>query len=116
MRGVQGPDWSHVDTQAKAEELVARGELVPLLLLPAEFGGDDDPGNVVYVPPFAIDLKRGFDMNTVLPLVESGKVTRYQAAPRYEGASFVPSAIDIQASEPGEVRMTLAIWGPPGQH
>lgn len=111
MADVDGPDWSQVDSQAKAEELVARGDLVRLLLLPADFGGDDDPGNVVYVPPFAADLKDGFDMNTVLPLIESGKVTRYQAVPRYDGASFVPSAIDIRASEPGDVQMTLEIWG-----
>jgi hypothetical protein len=109
-----GPDYSHVDSREKAEELVARGELVRMLLLPAEFGGDDDPGNVVYVPPFVVDLKRRHDMNIVLPLIEAEKVTRYQAAPHYEGASHVPSSIEIRASEPGDVQVTYEIWGEEG--
>ena len=108
---MDGTDYSHVDSKEKAEELAARGELAPLYLLPAEFGGTDDVGNVVYVPPFVVELKRRTDMNVILPLIESGSVTRYEATPRYEGASFVPSAIEIRGSEPGDVTATLAIWG-----
>lgn len=108
---MDGPDYSHVDSKEKVEELVTRGELAPLYLLPAEFGGTDDVHNVVYVPPFVVELKRRTDMNVIRPLIEAGNVTRYQAAPRYEGASFVPSAIEIRGSEPGDVQATLEIWG-----
>jgi hypothetical protein len=108
---MDGPDYSHVDSLEKAEALVAAGELAPLYLLPAEFGGTDDDHNVVYVPPFAVELKHRTDMNVILPLIESGTVTRYQAAPRYQGESFVPTAIEVRASEPGDFQSTLEIWG-----
>ncbi|WP_255209052.1 hypothetical protein [Paraburkholderia youngii] len=43
------------------------------------------------------------DRNIVAPLVQSGKVTRYKATPEYQGTSFIPIAIKVEASEPGQV-------------
>ena len=45
-----GPDFSAIDSREKAEELFRRGELEMLFLMPLEFGGIDDPRNVVFVP------------------------------------------------------------------
>jgi hypothetical protein len=109
--GGPGPDFSHVDSLEKAEELVSRGELARLHLFPPEFGGTDDPRNLVYVPPFVVDLKHQTDANVVLPLIEQGRVSSYEATPQYEGASFVPCAIEIRASDPGDVQTSLRIWG-----
>jgi hypothetical protein len=106
-----GPDFSHVDSLEKAEQLVSRGELARLHLVPPEFGGVDDARNVVYVPPFVVDLKQQTDANVVLPLIEQEQARSYEATPRYEGASFVPCAIEIRASDPGDLRTSLAIWG-----
>ena len=106
-----GPDFSHVDSLEKAEQLAARGELTRLHLMPLEFGGVDDPRNVVHVPPFVVDLKHGIDTNVVRPLIEQGQVRSYEATPQYEGASFVPCAIEIRASDPQEFRTSLKIWG-----
>ena len=106
-----GPDYSRVDTRQKAEDMVARGELVKMWLLPKLFGGEDVQPNVVYVPPFVADLKQGTDENTIGPLAADGKVSRYSATPRYLGNSFVPCSIEIQASEPIDFRSQIRIWG-----
>ncbi len=106
-----GPDYAHVSSPEEAERLVASGELARLHLLPTEWGGTDDPGNVVYVPPFVVDLKQRTDTLTIGPLVEQGTVTAYDVTPHYDGASHVPSSIEIHASDPGELRVSLRIWG-----
>jgi hypothetical protein len=106
-----GPDFSQVDSWEKVEELVSRGELTPVHLLPPEFGGEDVPENVVYVPPFVVEVKHGTDMNIIRPLIEDGSVREYVAAPRYEGSSHVPSSIEIRASNPGDFQTRLKIWG-----
>jgi hypothetical protein len=107
-----GPDFSHITSQSAALDLVRVGQLEPLLLLPDIFGGRDDvAANVVYVPVGLADVKRGIDENIVVPLAREGQVTRYVATPRYEGDSFIPTAITINASEPGSFTTTIAIWG-----
>lgn len=79
-----GPDFSHVTSAAQAEELTRAGRLEQLLLLPEVFGGRPDPGG------------------------EGHPVLR---PPEYEGASFIPIAIKITASDPGEFTTTIAVWG-----
>ncbi len=106
-----GPDYSVVTSREKASRLTEKGELVPMLLLPEMFGGDGNPGNVVFVPPFAADLKRRTDENIIRPLAAEGKITRYNAEPVYSGRSFVPVSVTVQAHEPGEFTETIGIWG-----
>jgi hypothetical protein len=110
-----GPDYRHVDSREKAEELYRRGELQKLLLLPTEFGGQDIPPNIVYVPAMAVELKARIDLNTIGPLAEKGQVSRYTATPEYEGKSAIPSLIRISATDPGHFEGTIAIWGKPVQ-
>lgn len=107
----EGPDFSEIDTQAKAMELFNQGELEKLFLLPLEFGGSDRPENVVFVPLGIAALKASTDANVVRKLAEEGKVTRYNAAPKYSGKSFIPVSIEIRATDPGDFVFNLAIWG-----
>ena len=109
--GGPGPDFSHVDSQEKAQALAGRGELARLHLVPPEFGGTDDVRNVVYVPPFAVELKHDVDAHVVRPLIEDGTVRSYAASAQYDGPSFVPSSIEIRATDPGDFQTTLRIWG-----
>jgi hypothetical protein len=109
--GGRGPDFSHVDSPAKVQELANRGELHKLLLMPAEFGGPDIAPNAVFVPAFAVDMKTRIDQNIIASLVREGKVKHYEATPQYEGRSFVPSCIRIVASDPGSFASDVAIWG-----
>ncbi len=106
-----GPDYSAVDTREKAQHLVDRGELVKLLLLPEQFGGDGRAENVAYVPPFAAELKIDTDTNIILPLALEGKVTRYAAKPEYSGRSIVPIAVKLLAYDPADFTYNIAIWG-----
>ncbi|MDP3855986.1 hypothetical protein [Phenylobacterium sp.] len=106
-----GPDYSHVDTREKAERLVERGKLVALLLLPEQFGGDWRAENIVFVPPFAADLKTRVDENIIIPLAIEGKVTRYRAEPEHAGRSMVPIAVKLVASDPADFTYNMAIWG-----
>lgn len=106
-----GPDFSGVDSLAKAIELFEQGVLEKLFLRPPEFGGPDHPLNTLYVPVGIAAIKAGIDTNIVAPLAAEGKVTQYQAVPEYQGASFVPVAVKIVASQPGEFSTTIAIWG-----
>lgn len=104
------PDFSLVDSEAKADEMLQAGALERLLLLPARFGGREVPENIVYVPVGIAFAKTGID-NIIAPLVSEGRVSRYSAVPRYQGNSLVPVAIDVTASAPGHFTSTIKIWG-----
>ena len=110
-RPPEGPDFSDVDSLAKARELAEQGRLERMFLMPPEFGGHDIPPNVVYVPPGMAAVKSGIDENVVGPLAREGKVTRYIATPEYQGRSFIPIAVTIVASDPGEFTATINLLG-----
>lgn len=106
-----GPDFRAVDSLAKAQKLAASGHPQKMFLLPVEFGGQDTPPNWVLVPHWVVEKKAETDDNVIRPLAAEGKVSTYRATPQYQGKSFVPNAISIEASNPGSFRMTIAIWG-----
>lgn len=106
-----GPDFSGIDSREKADELFRRGDLEKLFLIPLEFGGVDNPLNTLYVPVGIAAIKAGIDNNVIGPLASDGKVTEYKATPEYQGKSFIPIAIKIVASNPGEFSTTINIWG-----
>lgn len=106
-----GPDFSDIDSRAKALELFRQGQLEKLFLLPLEFGGADRPENIVFVPPGIAALKASTDINVIGKLADDGKVTRYTAVPRYAGSSFIPISIEITATDPGNFVYTIAVWG-----
>lgn len=106
-----GPDFSGIDSQAKAEDLFHRGDFEKLYLFPLEFGGEDVASNVLYVPIGMADVKSGIDNNVIGPLAAEGKITQYKAEPEYQGKSFIPIAIKITAWNPGQFTTTINIWG-----
>ncbi|MFI8616461.1 hypothetical protein ACIGHN_13250 [Acidovorax sp. NPDC077693] len=105
-----GPDFSALDSNEKVKAAAAAGQLVPMLLMPEEFGGPREGMNVVYVPAWAAEQKRQIDLGTVIPLAQQGTFTKYAAEPKYKGNSFVPSAITVRAHEPGDFTATVDIW------
>jgi hypothetical protein len=106
-----GPDFSEIDSRAKAEELFRRGNLENLFLMPLEFGGEDNLLNTLYVPIGVAGIEAGMDNNVIRPLAAEGKITHYKAVPEYEGKSCIPIAIRIAASDPGNFSTTIKIWG-----
>jgi hypothetical protein len=106
-----GPDFSGVNTREKALALVDEGKLEPLYLMPPEFGGPEDPRNIVYVPIGIAEIKRSTDVNIIAPLIQAGDIQNYSAVPEYRGSSFVPMAIKIEASDPKRFQSEINIWG-----
>lgn len=106
-----GPDFSRIDSREKAEALFRRGQLEKLHVMPLEFGGEDIPINILYVPLGVAAIKSGIDNNVIAPLAAEGKVSNYKATPEYQGNSFIPIALKIVASDPGQFSTTIAIWG-----
>jgi len=106
-----GPDFSGIDSPAKAEALFRRGDLEKMFLMPPEYGGEDSPLNTLYVPVGVAAVKAGIDRDVIGPLVEGGRVSRYTAEPEYQGKSFIPIAVKVTAWDPGEFTTTISIWG-----
>jgi len=106
-----GPDFSQIDSRAKAEQLLQSGTLEKLFLMPLAFGGEDVPPNVLHVPIGVAAIKDGIDANIVGPLAAEGKISKYKAEPEYRGDSFIPIAIKITAWDPGQFTTTISIWG-----
>ena len=104
-----GPDFSHIDSNEKAEQEHAAGNLVKLYLMPLEFGGADNPMNVLYVPEFTTGLKARFD-TMIEAMLEDGKSLGYSASPEYKGSSFIPSAIVITVTGDASIEETIQIW------
>lgn len=105
-----GPDFSSLNSREKAEAAARQGDLAPMLLMPEEFGGEPIGPNLVFVPAWAAEQKHRIDVGTVLPLAESGKISKYSAQPSYKGDSFIPSSITVRAYEPGDFTATIEIW------
>ena len=63
---MQGPDFSQIKSVKQAEDLVRRGEVERLLLLPQEFGGKEVPENVVYVAAAIRLMNEQVDRNVII--------------------------------------------------
>jgi hypothetical protein len=102
-------DYSKVDSREKTEELASRGILRQTYLFPLEFGGQDDPINIVYLPkPAALD-KKVFDQR-VMDLAQQGKISNYSATPSYKSNSFIPESIQIEAAGEGGISANIEVW------
>lgn len=108
-----GPlDFSNVTSDAIAVQLSEQGKLEKLWMVPATLGGEDDPRNVVYVPPAASALKGQFT-ETLVRCVQTGLINKLEVVPEYRGNSFVPCKIRIKAwhaDKPGGFEAAIDIW------
>ena len=104
-----GPDFSKIDSNKKAIELFKKGELSELHLMPLEFGGEDSPVNILYVPEYAKVFKLRFD-KMIEELLIDGKNLSYSAQPEYKGDSFIPSKLKISVTGDSEFTETINIW------
>jgi|SRR3990167_2578929 len=108
----QKPDFSDVNSREKALELVKQGKLHKILLFPAEFGGQDLPHNVVYVPAGIPEIKDQIT-GTLIRFVEDGLIDNLEVSPEYKGGSFVPSKINMKTShsgKSGKFNPSIEVW------
>lgn len=105
-------DFSGIESLAAAQDLAKQGKLVPVLLFPAELGGDDIPPNKVYVTPEAA-AARGRAVATIISMLEDGRVNQMEVLPAYKGKSFVPSSIAMHAwhtGKGGRITLMIEVW------
>lgn len=101
-----------VESREAAEKLVDDGELIPMQLVSALFGGDSADHNIVYVPPVIAEWKERIENDMVAPLVEQKIVKQLRIEPDYFENSIIPTKIVIRAFDPGEFTHTYLIWEP----
>jgi hypothetical protein len=107
-----GLDFSHVDSKEKAIALFEKRKLFKILLFPVEFGGQDIPQNVVYVPAGIPEIKDQIT-GTLIRFVQDGLIDNLKVEPEYKGNSFVPSKINMFTSHSGKLGQfnpTIEIW------
>lgn len=107
-----GLDFSDVTSREKAEAMYAQGKLEKVFLFPSEFGGEDIPQNVVFVPPGVSDIKNQLT-GTLIRFVKDGLVNKLTVEPEYKGKSFIPARIKMRAwhtEKKGEFTPSIDIW------
>jgi hypothetical protein len=105
-------DFSTIDSLAAAQALAEQGKLVPVLLFPAELGGQDIALNKVYITPQAA-AARERAVVTIITMLEADKVDQMDVKPAYKGRSFVPSSITMQvwhSEKDGRFEVTIPVW------
>ncbi|MBO2671004.1 suppressor of fused domain protein [Shewanella algae] len=102
-------NYPDIDNREQAEELAAQGMLRKTYLFPLEFGGQDDPMNVVYLPKMASLSKKVFDQQ-VMELAQQGNISNYSASPNYQADSFIPESIDIVADGEAGISTRIEVW------
>jgi hypothetical protein len=105
-------DFSTVTSRVQVEKLAQEGKLFKILLFPAEFGGEDMPLNVVYVPAGIPEIKNQTTA-TLSRLAREGIIDKLTVDPEYKGKSFVPSRIVIRATDTRrkeQFNQTIPVW------
>ena len=108
------PDFSNVTSREQAQRLAAQGQLVRILLFPAEYGGEDIEQNAVYVPPAIVPVREAL-IGTLGRMIEAGQINKLEVTPEYSGSSFVPTRIRMHAwhdARSGEFSPVIEIWSP----
>ncbi|OKL49331.1 hypothetical protein BM477_04960 [Boudabousia marimammalium] len=112
-RRPQGPDFSDIKSLEDARTAAKSGRLRAIFIVPQLLGGVENPANVLYVPDSVAGLKDRAD-DAVFAAAQAGKVARYECTPQYEGDSFVPVALQIEALDSAGnavVSHRIGIWG-----
>ena len=105
-----GGDFSIYDSMDKVQGAVKKGILAPMYLISPVFGGAEDVGNILYVPPAIIQHKDSID-NILADALQNGKrVQGFSITPQYRGKSIVPCSIDVKAGGDVDIAETINIW------
>jgi len=105
-------DYSNITSREIAEQHVAQGKLYKILLFPAEFGGEERPENITYVPPGIPEIKDQLT-GTLIRSTRDGLIDNLRVTPEYKGNSFVPARIRMFAThktKKGSFNPVIEIW------
>ena len=104
-------NFSSIASLEDAQDACQSGILTKMLLLPIEFGGEDIPENLVYVPP-GVSKRMKESVDFLMDSVRSG-LSEIEVRPEYRGLSFVPIKIRLTARCPGSAlqkELEIPIW------
>lgn len=104
-------DYSSLTAQQK-QEMIAKGELLPLYLIGLRFGGSERPENFVYAPAEAVAQKDRIDDELEQFMVEGRAVKGLSIKPSYKGKCSIPTRIEISAMIDGKEKFVrvIDIW------
>lgn len=102
-------NYSHIDSNEKAQQACANKELVKLHLMPLDWGGEDVVLNIIYVPEFVVEQKSEID-GMIEGFLTAGLSITYSCRPQYKGNSFIPGSLVISYSGDMEDTRTIEIW------
>ncbi len=102
-------DFQDIDSSVKLQKYFHRGELVKILLMPREFGGQDTALNTLFVTESARNEKQDFD-NKVLQIAGSGKKLFYNVSPEYKGRSMIASKLHLSIIGEASLDHTIHVW------
>jgi len=106
------PDFSAVTSVAAAKKLVASGNLVEILVFPAELGGPRDKENIVYIPPAVVE-GRAVAIRALQRMARDGSINKMEVEPDYRGDSIVPTRLRMTAwhtNGNGRFEVEIEIW------
>ena len=101
------PDFKQIRSDREAARSAAN--LVRVLLVPVELGGEQDFDNHAYITPAAARAKAEIDA-MLAPLAARREIDYYQARTRFKGASVVPSEILISVVGPKRMQYRIKVW------
>jgi hypothetical protein len=104
--------WDQVRSREAAEALRLQGVLEPVLLVPAELGGEVSAANVVLLPP---EARRAKDATTaeLLDVFRGGRADQLSVTPDYRGDSLVPAGLMVTAWREGSApayERRIGVW------
>ena len=102
-------DYMHIDSMDKLQKHFHYGDLVKILLMPKEFGGENSAHNMLYVTKAAMKEKQDFDQQ-ILKIASGGKKLFYNINPEYKGKSYIPFNLHISIISDKTIDHTIHIW------
>ncbi|MFT3977263.1 MAG: hypothetical protein QM688_09150 [Sphingomonas bacterium] len=106
------PDFTAVTRVVAVKRLAAKGELVKILLFPAELGGKPDKENVAYITPQAA-ADRALAIQTLTQMMHDGVVNQMTVESDYRGDSVIPTRIRMKAWREGNkdsFEQSIEVW------
>ena len=102
-------DFQDIDSSVKLQKHFHRGDLVKILLMPEEFGGQDTALNTLFVTELARKEKVSFDKK-VLQIAGNGKKLFYNVSPEYKGKSMIASKLHLSIIGDASLDHTIHVW------
>ena len=104
----EGADFSDITTPEEVEAAVASGRLERFYMLSPQFGGPEDPMNMLTGPPGVVEARDWMDDQISAVLQRGGQVSADVQIGNDDGGSRVPRSVTYGLGDAGT--HTLLFW------